>query len=211
MSKKAHKKAQKAKAHPHGEFSGEPLTEWIGTGQKANRDMELLQGFWYDDPAGVRWTAAMGRLIDGASIPRVLWSLVGSPYTGCYRKASVVHDIACEDAKTKPNPKKFRKSADKMYFHACRRGGCSFPEALVQYLGVRIGAWVSSVGLWNAAATAKDNPEGRFYRTMSDQSIVGTFHEMLAAVTDADTDDINEIEAIAEHHLKVKATLLARG
>ncbi len=205
------KKAQvKAKGNDHGEFSGEPRTGWIGTGPKANRDMVLLEEFWYVDPAGTQWPADAGRRIDGASIPRVLWTLVGSPYTGCYRKASVVHDVACEDAKQKKDPKKERKKADKMYFHACRCGGCSFPEALVQYLGVRIGAWVPNVGLWSAATTAKDNPKGRFYRTMSDQSILGTFHEILAAVTDADTDDIDEIEAVSERHLKAKAKILAR-
>jgi hypothetical protein len=205
------KKVQvKAKGAAYGEFSGEPRTGWIGTGPKANRDMVMLEDFWYIDPAGAKWPADAGRRIDGASIPRVLWTLVGSPYTGCYRKASVVHDVACEDAKQKKDPKKERKKADKMYFRACRRGGCSFLEALVQYLGVRIGAWMPDVGLWSAATAAKDNPQGRVYRTMSDRSIVGTFHEMMAAVIDADTEDIDEIESIAEHHLKTKAKLLAR-
>jgi hypothetical protein len=34
--------------------------------------------------------------VDGASIPRRLWALIGGPFEGRYRKASVVHDVECQ-------------------------------------------------------------------------------------------------------------------
>ena len=37
-----------------------------------------------------------GRVVDGASIPSVFWSIIGAPYTGKYRDASVIHDYYCE-------------------------------------------------------------------------------------------------------------------
>src|SRR4051812_31635812 len=34
--------------------------------------------------------------VDGASIPQALWSIVGSPFTGKYVQASVIHDYYCD-------------------------------------------------------------------------------------------------------------------
>jgi hypothetical protein len=80
-----------------GRFSGNPKTEWANDPVGPDRDMILIEEFWYEDPAGLRWLAPKDGVINGASIPRELWSVVGSPYTDDYRCASVVHDIACQD------------------------------------------------------------------------------------------------------------------
>jgi hypothetical protein len=74
-----------------GHFEGKVKTEWI----EADRKMQLLEDFGYVDGKGERWPAPKGSIIDGASIPQVLWTVAGSPYTGEYRNASVVHDVAC--------------------------------------------------------------------------------------------------------------------
>lgn len=42
-----------------------------------NLEFTILKGFWYD----------------GASIPKVLWSTVGSPFTGNYVIPTLVHDV----------------------------------------------------------------------------------------------------------------------
>ena len=86
--------------------------------------------------------APKGSIINGASIPRPLWSIVGSPYTDDYRNASVVHDVAYDDSSL---PKKV---ADKIFYHACRAGGCPKQQARKLYLGVRLGAWASEVKGW---------------------------------------------------------------
>ena len=122
----------------YGQFSDNPQTEWVSDpGQ--DRDMVMLRDFSYTDPDGKVWDAPVSSKINGASIPMPLWSTVGSPYTGDYRNASIVHDVACQKAKTVVD----RKAADKMFYFACLAGGCSIPQARMLYLGVRVGAWAS--------------------------------------------------------------------
>src|SRR5690242_16049686 len=104
-----------------GTFSGEPRTLWL-TQDGEDRDMRLLERFTFTDPSGTLWDAPVDSVIDGASIPRALWTLVGSPYTGDYRRASIVHDVACDRAGTDMQK---RRAADRMFYHACRAGGCS--------------------------------------------------------------------------------------
>jgi len=194
------------KADDFGAFSGEPKTHWVGTGAGANRKMELLETFTYLDPDGKTWEAAMPRRVDGASIPRALWTIVGSPYTGCYRKASVVHDTACEDATTKQE----RKKADKMYYRACRCGGCSRGEAIIQYLGVRIGAWLPNVDMWQLASKKRTGRAAERRRTAADYSIVGTYYEILDEIGDPEEADFDVVVEIAERHLEAKARQLRR-
>ncbi|HWV51659.1 DUF1353 domain-containing protein [Pseudorhodoplanes sp.] len=65
------------------------------------RTATLLAQFAYIDPNGKHWDVPTGTRVDGASIPWPLWSIIGSPWTGRYREASVVHDYFC-DTKTAP-------------------------------------------------------------------------------------------------------------
>ncbi len=81
-----------------GKFTGKVVAAWLIDHDGPDRTMKLIEDFDYTDPEGIRWPAPKGRKIDGASIPAVFWGpLIGSPYTGDFRRASVVHDVACED------------------------------------------------------------------------------------------------------------------
>lgn len=99
----------------NGRFSGNPKTEWLSENGE-DRDMRLLEAFWYTDPDGRRWEAPKGVVTNGATIPRTLWSSVGSPFTGRYRRAAIVHDIALR------KPGMVRDEADSMFFLACKAG-----------------------------------------------------------------------------------------
>ena len=57
----------------HGRFSGEPETNWM-TEKKPDRRMTLLKPFSFQDPNGKDWTAPSSYILDGASIPRALWT-----------------------------------------------------------------------------------------------------------------------------------------
>ena len=122
----------------HGQFSGNPSTEWMEDAGP-DRNMRLLADFFFVDPDGRKWVASKDSVVNGASIPEALWSSVGSPYTGNYRRASIVHDVACDTATVS------RAEADKMFYFACLAGGCSMLQAKLLYAGVRIGAWTSSL------------------------------------------------------------------
>jgi hypothetical protein len=60
------------------------------------RTAKLISKFTYIDASNQSWEAPTGTVVDGASIPQVLWTIVGSPWTGKYREASVVHDYYCD-------------------------------------------------------------------------------------------------------------------
>lgn len=118
----------------YGKFSGNPKTEWLAD-VGIDRDMRVLEPFWYLDPEGRRWDVAEGTIINGASIPRTLWTSVGSPYTGEYRRAALVHDAAIGREGV------LRAEADTMFHFACLAGGCTMLQAKLLYAGVRLGTW----------------------------------------------------------------------
>src|SRR5215475_10347325 len=59
-----------------GHYNGEPVTKWNPDG----RTMTLLTELRYIDPKGEVWVAPIGSVVDGASIPRYLWSIMGGPF-----------------------------------------------------------------------------------------------------------------------------------
>jgi hypothetical protein len=79
----------------YGKFEGRVTGTWDDDG----RNMQLVEDFSFVDPRGKRWQAPTGSMINGASIPRVFWSVIGGPFEGRFRNASVVHDAACEAQK----------------------------------------------------------------------------------------------------------------
>jgi hypothetical protein len=175
----------------HGRFSGDPQTEWVTEDGAEDRRMRLIETFWFRDPGGKKWVAAAGAVVDGASIPRALWTTVGSPYTGDYRRASIVHDVACVEAAGDEDK---RRAADRMFFHACRTGGCSIWQATTLYVGVRIGAAAPDVQPWRAAAAI--NMAGpRLRRGDAELQMERDFQDVADRVHAAgETDDPLEIE-----------------
>lgn len=116
----------------HGQFSGNPKTEWLPDG----RNMKLLEDFSYTDPTGMVWLAPSGSITDGASIPSFLWSVVGGPFEGKYRIAAIVHDVVCANHRTIEE----RKAGDRMFREACLCAGCTEAEAGILYAGVTMGS-----------------------------------------------------------------------
>ena len=181
----------------HGTFSGNPKTEWLVDQNGADRNMCLLEEFWFIDPDGRKWLASKGSVVNGASIPRPLWATVGSPYTDDYRRASVVHDVACND------PAIPRKDADVMFFHACLAGGCSFFQAKLLYAGVRIGAWTSSSLAPTALSKEKLLFKIPFKMSADEQFVHGKFHELASEMQLLKDDaSIAELDAVIDKHLK---------
>jgi Protein of unknown function (DUF1353) len=81
---------------PHGFFRGAPAKlqhEPDGDHYVVTRVLS------YTDAKGHFLEAYRGFKTDCASIPRPLWSLVGSPCTGKYVEAAVIHDIGCDTHK----------------------------------------------------------------------------------------------------------------
>jgi hypothetical protein len=109
-----------------GQFYGVPVTRWMPDGER----MTLLNDFAYVDPNTHIWQAKAGTLIDGASIPRAFWTVVGSPFTGQYRNASIIHDYYCQNRHQSHNATHF------MFYRACRCGGCGVVQAKMLFYAV---------------------------------------------------------------------------
>ncbi len=179
----------------HGSFSGNPKTEWLTDGAVEDRNMRLLEDFEYRDPAGRTWPAPAGVMVNGASIPEPLWTLVGSPYVGHYRRATVVHDVACED------PSVDRKEADVMFFHACRCGGCSLRQAWLLYVGVRFGAWFGIEGTTPSIGVGLPTMPDT-HATLSEAELLERFEQVAEALEGLDEGaDLAEIDALIEQSL----------
>ena len=110
-------------SHKWGYYSGSPVTRWENDG----RSMTLLSELRYTDPKGVVWIAPAGAKVDGASIPRSLWTFMGGPFEGKYRNASVLHDVAY-DQHTRT-----WQECDRMFYNAMRCSGVSAVEAKTMF------------------------------------------------------------------------------
>lgn len=192
----------------YGVFSGDPQAVWLSEPQ-ADRRMELLEAFTFTDASGRVWDAPKKHKVDGASIPRALWTLVGSPYTGDYRRASILHDVNC-DRHPKDGPD--RRAGDEMFYAACRAGGCGRLEAKLLFLGVRLGSSWAGKGL--RAAGSEDKVRMRL--TADDRAMQEEYTRLAQQVANKDAEDAGKglvagkerpAQAIAE----VDAVLAANG
>jgi hypothetical protein len=109
-----------------GRFEGEVVTKWITD----DLEMQLIEDFKYVDPRGKHWTAPTGSVINGASIPSMFWSVIGGPFEGRFRKASVLHDAACDEQTES------WQDVHQMFYDACRCSRVGVGKAQTMYWAV---------------------------------------------------------------------------
>jgi hypothetical protein len=133
-----------------GRFEGDVVTKWVD-----DRRMTLVKPFAYIAADGTRWEAPEGATIDGASIPQFAWSIIGGPFEGNYRFASVVHDVACE-VRTRP-----WQAVHQAFYTAMLAANVSPAKAKVMYAAVYYFGprWprtvrMDNVPLWSAQSEA---------------------------------------------------------
>lgn len=110
------------------EYFGDRNFRWLSDG----RHMQLLNDFGYRDGCGEVWLAPGGIVVDGASIPRSLWSIIGSPFSGLYRDASVIHDHFCV-IRNRP-----WRRVHRVFYEAMLTSGVNRVQARVMYAAVRL-------------------------------------------------------------------------
>ena len=120
-------RAKVARASNWGSFSGPVETRWESDGIT----MVLLNELRYTDPYGEVWIAPAGSRVNGASIPRAFWTMIGGPFNGKYRKASVLHDVAYEQ-QSRP-----WEEVDRMFYNAMRCSGVGALTAKTMYYALR--------------------------------------------------------------------------
>jgi len=184
----------------HGCFTGEPLTLWL-TEAVPDRRMKLIDPFAFTDPRGKDWKVPAGYdQMNGASIPRPLWSLIGTPFTGDYRRASIVHDHACDEA---GDDHALRLAADRMFYHACRAGNCKRWQAMLLYIGVRIGAHIKDKPRW-LGAVAAEVAGPRLHERPEEPQLRARFRLVVAQVAETwESDDPQDLETLVSPALLV--------
>lgn len=113
-------------AQDWGRFIGEVKVIWLENGNQ----MQLTENFQYIAPDNTIWTAPKGLVVDGATIPRVAWSIIGAPFNGIYRNASVIHDAACVARKSS------WQSTHKAFYTAMLASGVDPTKAKMMYAAV---------------------------------------------------------------------------
>jgi hypothetical protein len=111
-----------------GHFEGPLQIELIGG--PGGRNGKLLASYVFVDPDLKVWTAPKRLVSDGASIPRALWSVVGSPWTGLYRNAAVIHDAYC-DTHSEP-----WQAVHRVFYRAMLANGVDPLQAKIMYATV---------------------------------------------------------------------------
>ncbi len=121
--------APKPEVYKPGQFSGVLRLQPLGDGVH----MIVLNNYAYVDGYKRTLDAAPGFSTDGASIPRALWTLVGSPFTGKYIGAAVIHDVGCVSHKYT------WQETHRMFYEAMLDSGVDQNYAKILYYGVRVG------------------------------------------------------------------------
>lgn len=119
-------------------------TDWLDN----HREMRMVEPFAFVDSGSRIWRCRVGDVIDGASIPRLFWITVGSPFCGPYRKASCLHDSAYIH---RDGP---REAADWMFLEAMEVEGASWALRNRMWVAVRL----AGQGAWDSDDAAKRLP-----------------------------------------------------
>lgn len=99
-----------------------------------NQVYEVIQPLVYET-AGVIIQVNPKFDFDGASIPRALWSIVGSPMTDGYQRAGCLHD-ALYASEYFP-----REVCDALFLEAMKSDGVSYIKRTAMYNAVRMFGW----------------------------------------------------------------------
>ena len=114
-------------ASQFGHFDGSFSVEFDDPEGRTGRTLNQIE---FTDPDGTVWKAPAGIRVDGASIPQALWSIVGSPFTGRYRRASVIHDHYCV------TKERNWEDVHRVFYLASRADGVPDSKAKIMYAAV---------------------------------------------------------------------------
>ena len=84
-----------------------------------------------------KYCISKGFWTDSASIPRAVWTLIGSPFTGRYVIPALIHDVLYGSHHFP------RKKCDRIFYEAMRK--CHVPriKAWLIYINVRMWGWIA--------------------------------------------------------------------
>jgi len=153
----------------YGHYTGKLIFEPLVDGRR----MPVVEDFGFMEADGLHWPVPPKTIVDGASIPRPLWSLIGGPFEGKYRDASVVHDYYCDVRSAE------WQMVHRMFYRGMLASGVSVAQAKLMYAGVYFGGprWrvtvVENVKLGTPAVPTKhlgDPDDNRMFSVRHDDT-----------------------------------------
>lgn len=81
-----------------------------------------------------------GYVFDGASIPRVAWSIIGAPFEPDFVLAACIHDWYCEHS-YEAGDYQARVIGDAVFFKLLAQAKVSLWRRMAMYLAVRFNSW----------------------------------------------------------------------
>ena len=110
----------------------DPLNgKFIGKNQWA-----ILTNFRYHSPKYNTITVPKGFVSDGASIPSIMWGIIGSPWSGKYPHAALVHDYLYFSQRFS------RKISDEIFLEAMSILGVNWFKRRLMFRAVRTFGWL---------------------------------------------------------------------
>lgn len=104
-----------------------------GCADPGHTDFKLLAPYWYKGKDGKVWTVPAGYVVNGGSIPQAAWSIIGGPWSGKFRNATVIHDyLACERISTSDY-------VHRLFLEGMIESGVPKVKAWVMYKAVLVG------------------------------------------------------------------------
>lgn len=89
-----------------------------------------------------RFTVPKGFHTDGASIPRIFWTLIGGPNRACFMEASVLHDWLYVKRSTPLGPTVSQKEADDIFYGLLKKNKVHPFRSWLMWLAVRSAGWL---------------------------------------------------------------------
>lgn len=112
--------------HELGRYTGRLILQVLPDGRR----MRLVEPFGFMEADGLHWPVPPQTTVDGASIPQPMWSVIGGPFEGKYRDASVVHDYYCDVRSAE------WRAVHRMFYRGMLVSGVSVRLAKVLYAAV---------------------------------------------------------------------------
>jgi tetratricopeptide (TPR) repeat protein len=99
----------------------------------------VVEDLVFVDVEGTVWTAPVGTLTDGASVPRAALPVTDGRFDQRFLKAAVVHDAYCQKENEDGASYQTRpwRAVHRMFHEACLAGGTPAPTAKLMYAAVR--------------------------------------------------------------------------
>jgi hypothetical protein len=131
----------------------------IPISRKKYKLVEQYEYVWMEDKEKYKLVIPKGFVCDGASVPRLIWTLSGLRPDGLIRAAALIHDFIYQKAGKAPAGNNFfiytgfcsisismcfgRHEADKLFLRLMKEAGMTWYRRTVAYRAVRCFGWLA--------------------------------------------------------------------